>query len=97
MMTEREEEDLYVHFSVMDTDELVTVEWRDFSEEEYSIYAEVMLDRRDEIDQMIATLRVELNQNKKSQLVRLPAEIIAKLVEWDAAHTSFLDDLTDPE
>ena len=94
-MTLNEEEELYVYFFEMSTSELISISGPDLTVEETGILYEVLCDRRDEIDQMLASLNEECEQKKKTN-VKLSAEIVAKLLAWDAIHTSFLNDLTDP-
>jgi hypothetical protein len=93
-MNPEEQEALYVEYSCMDTSELMSVCSTDMSMEEVWILYEATCDRREEIDQMLAALNEECEQLKKAR-VKLPAEIVAKLLKFEASHTSFLDDLTD--
>lgn len=93
-MTLDEQEALYVEYSCMETKELMSVQVTDMTAEQVFILYEAMCDRRDEITEMLAALNEECEQKKKIY-INLPADIVAKLLVWDATHTSFLDDLTD--
>jgi len=91
-MTDAEYEALYIHFFEMDTDDLVRVN-HDFllTISEIATLFDVLEDRRDEIDSMLAALQDELDTNVKKRTIKVPAEIISQLAKWDAARTSFMD------
>jgi hypothetical protein len=90
-MTDAEYEALYIHFFEMDTDDLVRVNHDFLTISEIATLFDVLEDRRDEIDSMLAALQDELDTNVKKRTIRVPAEIISQLAKWDAARTSFLD------
>jgi len=90
-MSDAEYEALYIHFFEMDTDDLVRVNHDFLTISEIATLFDVLEDRRDEIDSMLAALQDELDTNVKKRTIKVPAEIISQLAKWDAARTSFLD------
>ena len=80
MLSDSDYEWLYVHYYEMETDELASVTWEGLSDDEMHVIFDVLLDRRQELNDMIDMLSEESTKLKKRSVrVPLPAEIVAKL------------------
>jgi hypothetical protein len=79
-MSEVEEEALYVHFSVMDTNHLIGISVTGLTPDEMSILCEVMHERRDELDEMLAYYEdLKENARKAGKVITLPEAVIAQM------------------
>jgi hypothetical protein len=75
-----DDEELYVYFSVMDTEDLLAVDTTVFTIFEFETFLEAMQDRRDEINMMVGQLNSELEDKKKNtRTVTLPADLLIRL------------------
>jgi hypothetical protein len=75
------DEDLYVYFCELDTEDLLEVSNFDLSDYEVAILLEVLQDRRDEIDMMVEEMKDEASRKKIT--VKLPTEILSQVTAWE--------------
>lgn len=80
-MTEQEYEDMFVALSVMDTDDLIHIDKGFFTTEELQCWGDVLVERHEEIDNMLQYFYSQLEEaNKKNtRIVSVPTDIISRV------------------
>jgi hypothetical protein len=80
-MTEQEYENLYVSLSVMETDELIHIDTGLFTTEELQCWGDVLIERQQEIEDMLQYFYGQLEENtkKNTRIVSVPTDIISRV------------------
>lgn len=93
-MTPEEEEALFVYFCELDTNDLLCYSVAEIftlggGKTELKILYEALLYRREEIDTMVKEMEDLKFKNRRT--IKLPMELVVKLMKWESAHNNFMD------